>query len=392
MSLKDVLKDFPLSPGVYMFLDEKGEILYIGRATSLRRRVSNYFTKRIDNRIAEMVQTAYDLKYQETETVLDAIILEANLIKKFWPKYNVKDRDDRSFIYVVMPKADYPHPIIVRGRELKKFSAGQSKIFGPYQSYTLVRHALRIIRKIFPYSTCKPLSGKSCFDHQIGLCPGICIDAISKKDYQKNIRNIELLLSGKKTRLMSKLKKENPEQAVALSHFQEVSLLSSENGNGGGANRIEGYDISHLTGKETYGSMVVFTNGEPDTDQYRLFKVKEAPANDDLRSLQEVISRRLKHVEWPLPDIMLIDGGKPQIDYIYQNIINNGYAHITIVGISKLAGDALVFPPKTKDSIKMLAKSYKKTLLHVRDEAHRFGRKASRRNRSTRFNRLDKNR
>ncbi|KKU74055.1 MAG: Excinuclease UvrABC, endonuclease subunit [Candidatus Wolfebacteria bacterium GW2011_GWA1_47_6] len=138
--LSDHVKSFPDSSGVYRFLDAQGGILYIGRATSLRKRVSNYFTNRIDARIAEMVSLAADIRYEQTDTVLEAIILEANLIKKYWPKYNVKDKDNRSFLYIVIPKTDYPKPLVVRHRELEKFSAIKADIFGPYQSITLIKN------------------------------------------------------------------------------------------------------------------------------------------------------------------------------------------------------------------------------------------------------------
>src|SRR3989339_734525 len=187
------VKKLPLSSGVYMFLDKKGRVLYVGRAVSLKKRAINYFSKNLEPRLKEMVGLAKKIKYRKTETILEAIILEANLIKKHWPKYNVREKDNRSFIYIVIPKIDFPRPLIVRQREFQKFSP-RAKIFGPYQSLSLIKNALRIIRRIFPYSVCKVGSGKPCFDRQIGLCPGACVNKISKKDYQKNIDNIILLL------------------------------------------------------------------------------------------------------------------------------------------------------------------------------------------------------
>lgn len=384
--LSDHAKLFPDRPGVYRFLDAKGEILYIGRATSLRKRVANYFTKRIDARIAEMVSLARDVRYEQTDTVLEAIILEANLIKKHWPKYNVKDKDNRSFLYIVIPKADFPKPLVVRHRELEKFSAIKADIFGPYQSVTLVKNALKIIRRIFPYSTCSIGSGKPCFDYQIGLCPGACVGAISKADYQKNIKNIKLLLSGKKELLLKRLAKEYPEKAASLKHIQDVSLITRDElvREHSEAHRIEGYDISHLTGKETYGSMVVFTDGEADKEQYRLFAVKDVAASDDLHALEEVLTRRLRHDEWDMPDLVMIDGGRPQVDHI-AGVFRRKNITIPMVGISKYAGDALVFPLGTKQSVRALAESLKPVLLRVRDEAHRFAGRASRRKRDRRM-------
>src|SRR3989344_1163336 len=371
MNLTDQAKNLPLSPGVYIWLDKNNEILYIGRATSLRRRVLQYFRKDIDPRIGEMVSLANKIKFQETATVLEAIILEANLIKKHWPKYNVKDKDGRSFIYIVFPKTDFPKPIVVRGRELESFPASSAKIFGPYQSLTLVRWALKVIRRIFPYSTCT-FTGKPCFNYQTGTCPGVCVGAITKQDYQKNINNIILLLKGEKNKLLKKLTKENPAAALALKHFQDVTLITREEFGAGEQkfNRIEGYDISHFAGKEVYGSMVVFTNGQPDKSQYRLFKIKTV-TNNDLDALKEMMERRLKHTEWPKPDLILIDGGKPQVDYIFK-VTEQYQMAVPLLGISKLNGDRFVYPAGTKNVFKDLAETIKRTLQGVRDEAHRF--------------------
>ncbi len=384
-SLLKQAKKLPMKPGVYLFLDRFGKPLYIGRATFLKRRVLSYFNRPQDPRLSEMIDSAYRIKYYKTDNLLEAIILEANLIKKYWPKYNVKEKDDRSFIYIVIPKTSFPRPFIVRKRELQKFlPAGRqvlhAEIFGPYQSSSLIKNSLRIIRKIFPYSTCKVGSGKPCFDYQIGLCPGACVGKISKEDYQKNIENLILFLKGEKKKLLKKLKSENPLAILGLKHIQDVALISRDDALRGQFSRIEGYDISHLTGKETVGSMVVFTGNVIDKTQYRLFKIKKAPANDDLRALEEVITRRFNHPEWPRPDLILIDGGKPQIDYV-SKILKKRNIDIPLVGISKFGGDKLVFTPKIKSSLKGLIEATKGTLLKVREEAHRFALKTSRRQR-----------
>lgn len=372
LRLKDKIKTIPKKPGIYFWLDKKGTILYVGRASRLKDRLSQYLQKNISPRIAEMVAAAYDIRYEETETLLEAVILEAKNIKKYWPKYNIVDRDDRSFIYVVIPKASYAKPIIVRATDLKKFPSSQAKIFGPYQSFHLLQTALRLIRRVFPYSTCTPNSGRACFDYQIGLCPGACIGAISREDYRKNINNIILLLSGEKKRLTNRLKKENPDKIKALRHLQDVSLLSREGDLGEDkVNRIEGYDISHLSGKESYGSMVVFENGEAARSEYRLFKVKDAPAGDDERALSEVLLRRFRHPEWAAPDLIMIDGGSPQVSFI-SRIFKSNNIKVPLVGISKFSGDKLVFAAKTKKPLRDLADNIKGTLLKVREEAHRF--------------------
>lgn len=428
LNLTAKIKKFPLRPGVYQFIDKKGRVLYIGRAVNLRRRVLNYFQKNIDSRLREMVESANGVKFQKTENLLEAVILEANLIKKYWPKYNIREKDDKSFIYVVIPKADFPKPLVVRGRELEKFlprtkfNMGTSdirkktlmfgmsdvnapnigaRVFGPYQSLSVIQNALKIIRRVFPYSTCQPPEQKiknsrgricvaegqrpearysrACFYYQIGLCPGVCIGAISKSDYQKNIKNMILLLSGEKKKLLEKLRKENPEKAAVLKHIQDVALVS-ESEIKTSPIRIETYDISHLHGKETVGAMAVFAGGEPDKTQYRLFKIKGAKTHDDLSALKEMIERRFNHPEWRFPDLILVDGGRPQVNYVGK-FFESRKMNIPFVGISKFAGDKIVFPPKMKKSQKELISEMKPVLLKSRDEAHRFAISFSRRRR-----------
>ncbi|MBI4993955.1 GIY-YIG nuclease family protein [Candidatus Wolfebacteria bacterium] len=410
LKVKNFSKGIPSASGVYFFIGKKSEILYIGRATNLRRRVVQYFQKSLDPRIGEMVSLAKEIKFKKTKNLLEAIILEANLIKKHWPKYNVKDKDDRSFIYIVIPKnVDFPAPMIIRGHEIKNLTmsapclqAGRGRqklefenyhIFGPYQSLLLIKNALKIIRRIFPYSDCKGkftirVSGSEslsriftpCFNYQIGLCPGVCVGAISKKDYQKNINNIILLLKGERKKLIEKLKKENPDKAKALNHVQDVSLMSDfENMRVSKFKRIEGYDVSHLSGKETVGSMAVFSDGESDKSQYRKFIIKKA-GNNDLLALEEMISRRFNHKEWLMPDLILIDGGLPQIRHI-SKILKNINIEIPAVGISKFGDDKLVFKANIGKGIRESISQSKSVLLKLRDEAHRFAISFSRKKR-----------
>lgn len=365
-------KTAPSKPGVYFWRDQDGEVLYVGRAVNLKNRLGQYFQKRVERRIAEMVSQAKDLSWLETDSLLEAIILEAKYIKEYWPKYNVVDRDDRSFTYLVIPKSDYAKPLIVRGRDLKKFPPAKSKIFGPYQSRRLLATALRLVRPIFPWGNCTPLSGQPCFDYQIGLCPGSCLGKITPLEYRRNLDKLGLLLSGEKKQLLKRLAKENPEQAKALQQLQDVALLDREQDlTQPQPARIEGYDISHLSGQESYGSMVVFQGGEAIKEEYRLFKIKDAPAADDERALLEVLSRRLRHSEWPLPTLIMIDGGRPQISFLTRNLkaLNQ---QIPVVGISKLGGDRLVFPIGSSENFKEFSRQLKPTLLKVRDEAHRF--------------------
>lgn len=377
--LKTEISKAPNKSGVYLFYNSKGEVLYVGRALNLKNRLRNYLSVS-EPRIREMISQTSKISYTSTATFLEAIILEANLIKKYWPKYNIRERDDRSFLYVIIdPKAEFPRPVIVRGRLVKQISK-QVKVFGPFKSERLLRMALKIIRRIFPYSLCQPHQGYPCFDYQIGLCPGICIDKISSADYRKNIQNIILLLSGQKKRLLAKLKKENTEAWESLKNIEEAALISEEVYFNFPFLRVEAYDISHFQGKETYGAMSVLEEGRLAKDQYRLFKIKTAPASDDLRALNEVILRRLKHSEWPRPDLIVLDGGRPQLNFLVKSLASLKI-FIPLVGISKYQNDKLVFGPHLTKEMKELIEQAKNFLLLVRNEAHRFGLKASRRQR-----------
>lgn len=376
--MKKLPKNIPQKPGVYLFKDKKGNVLYVGRAVNLKNRLANYFTKNLDSRLKEMVLLASKIDYQLTDNLVEAIILEANLIKKYWPKYNIRERDNRSFVYLVIPKKDFASPLIVRGQELNKFPPEKAEIFGPYKSQSIINSALRILRRIFPYSTCKINSGKPCFDYQIGLCPGACIGKVSSTEYQKNIDNLILFLKGEKKALFKKLLKENPEKINALKHIQDVALISKEDYYlKTKIYRIEGYDISYFSGKTPYGSMVVFLNNKKSPKDYRVFKIKEAQPKNDLEALKEVIKRRLKHSEWRLPDLIVIDGGKPQIDYL-SKIFQESKINIPFVGVSKYQNDKIIFPKNTKKSLKNLIESQKDIILKVRNEAHRFAKKFSR--------------
>jgi len=381
MKLKEKIKKIPNSPGVYMFLDKNKNILYIGRAASLKNRLLSYFQKDLDPRIKEMISLANDIKVHKTSNLLEAIFLESALIKKFWPKYNIKDKDDKSAVYIVITEEEYPKILTLRGSDLNKILIKKTNIFGPYKSLSLIKTALRFLRKIFPYSLCKPNSENPCFDYQIGLCPGVCIGKISKKAYLKNIEKIRLILEGKMKKLIKQLEKNNPEKALVLKHIQDASLIDKKEEILGlrqiKFRRIEAYDISHFYGKETYGSMVVFEDNKIKKDQYRIFKIKGNYPHDDLRSLEEVILRRLNHKEWPYPDLILIDGGKPQLNFILKTF-EKYKIKIPVIGISKFSNDKIVFPSKIKRELKIAIESSKDVLLKLREEAHRFALKFSR--------------
>jgi excinuclease ABC subunit C len=411
------IKSLPTSPGVYIFKNKVGIILYVGKATSLRDRVGSYFnltpTLSLVRRggwerpIEISIDQVDDIGIKKTETVLEAYILEQELIKKWQPKFNVEGKDDRSFSYVIVTKEEFPQIIFLRKRELdqdKNIKLKTSKIYGPYISKKNIEIVLKILRKIFPYHQGKQKTEKGCLDFQIGLCPGPYAGAISKEDYAKNIRSIQMILAGKKKTLLNKLKKEMivhsekqefekagkiRNEIFALQHIQDVALISKNRDalkcvSTDIMMRIEGYDISNISGKSSVGSMVVFDNTnnvethfnasgqpnktsvQPNKSQYRKFKIKTVEGANDIASMQEVLSRRFSN-NWPMPNLIIIDGGQGHLTAVRQ-VLKNFHLEIPLLAIAKGSTrkklDRYIFGsvPEISDEI----------VEQVRDEAHRF--------------------
>ena len=387
--LKKIIAKLPKSPGVYKFHDRAGKIIYIGKATSLRDRVRSYFTGVHDRKTNSLVAEVSQIKFEKTDSVLEALILEANLIKNFQPKYNVKEKDDKSFSYFVITNEEFPRVLLIRKTELGKIKS--KKIFGPYVSRKQMKVALGTIQKIFPFHSRKEKSEKKCLDFQIGKCPGPYEGKISRQDYRKNIRGIESLLSGKKKNLLRVLEKEMKENAkkqnfekaaeirntiFALKHLQDTALLSEEMFQGPSSFssqriRIESYDISNIAGDYAVGSMVVFENERPEKTQYRKFKIRSVRGIDDVGMMKEVLQRRLRN-DWPKPSLILLDGGKGHLN-MAQKIINDWDLKIPIIAVAKgptrkkldvfASKNAFLFPNILSDP-KLISK--------IRDEAHRF--------------------
>lgn len=394
MKYQDVAKKkLSDTPGVYFFRGPRKKILYIGKATSLRDRVKSYFTKDIHTsrgpQIAKMIADAVSIDVVTTDSVLEALILEAHLIKKHQPKYNTKEKDDTSFNYILITDEDFPRVLLVRGRELLKGGADKKVprarvVAGPFPQGTLLRDAMKIIRKIFPFrDTCVPGNGKPCFNRQIGLCPGVCTGETPKAEYQKTIANLTLFLEGKKSALMKKLdremkayaKKQEFEKAhnakktiFTLRHIQDIALL--KNNQSGGASftgRIEAYDVAHISGKYLVGVMVVVLGGEPDKSEYRKFKIKTVAGADDTASLAEILRRRFGHPEWTYPRLIVIDGGIAQKSRA-QKVLKDLGLGIPVVSVVK---DERHRPREILGSKEHFRKREREILL-ANSEAHRF--------------------
>jgi len=450
----------PDEPGVYFYYDRADKLLYIGKATSLKNRVSSYFVKAHDNRISQLVSRIAKINYIVTPTVIEALVLEANQIKAKQPEFNILQRDDKSFLYLVITNEDFPKPLLMRGLELEhlginpfdaKLSAKAKKkflaVYGPYTSGYSLKKALDFIRKIIPWSDCEPPSaqiqnpplsplgkvgkrGRPCFYRHIKKCPGVCTGEISKSDYKKIIKKLMLFFEGKKGVLIKQLQKEMKvaaqdrrfEEAAqlrnnifALQHIQDVAFITREDIELPVAKlrdeslidlegRIEAYDISNISGTSAVGSMVVFEEGRPAKQHYRKFKIKTVEGANDVAMLEEMLRRRLKRATrivspparggargggrtriWDLPEIMVIDGGKPQVNRI-QRVLKELQIEIPIVGLAKgfdRKQDRLIFDRSNLELARVVVRG-KEVFQKARDEAHRFAVKYHRELRSKR--------
>ena len=403
----------PDKPGIYFFLGapkrsaggKKGrDILYIGKATSLRDRVRSYLSKDIfDMRgplVEKMVKEVDKIDWQVTDSVLEALILEAELIKKHQPKYNTKEKSDKSFNFVCVIKDKLPKVVIIRGSKLKNFSIRKSlsgKVFGPYTSGSQLHEALKIIRKIFPFLDDKSKNYIE-FYRQINLIP----DLNDHKLYLQNIKNIKLFLSGRKKQVFKNLKKEMHEyaklrefekageikrQLFALKHINDIALLKnagssifsplrpfpSEWDPRGFKNkktlvfRIEAYDIAHMSGKNMVGVMIVVEKGEPVKSGYKKFRIKTQAEANDTGALAEILERRFAHKEWGYPNLLVVDGGVAQIG-VAKSVLRKIGVKVPIVSVLK--DDR--HKPKAIMGGEEIASRYKSDILLANNEAHRF--------------------
>ena len=382
----------PDTPGVYFF--KRGlKTLYVGKAGSLRDRVRSYFSADVIEtrgpRIVDMVAKADRISFQKTDSVLEALLLEAELIKKLEPPYNTEGKDDKSFNYIVITNENFPRVLVVRQKDLNsKLEARSHKlktIFGPFPHGSLLKEALRIIRKIFPFrdNKCQPNQGKPCFNRQIGLCPGVCTGEITKEQYVKTIHRIKLFFGGKKTQILKNLELEmetvarirNFERAggikktlFALKHIQDISLIKTLNLKLTTFNyRIEAYDIAHISGKDAVGAMVVIEDGLPKKADYRKFKIRGGFGNNDSASLKELIDRRLKHDEWLMPGLFVADGGLAQ-KKVLEEALKTKSLSIPVVAVTKNKRHR----PEAILGDQALVKRYRRAILLANAEAHRF--------------------
>ncbi len=415
-NLIEIAKQMPTSPGVYQFIDEHGDILYVGKAKNLKSRIKSYFLKELGRgpAIDIMVEAAKDIRYIETDSEIEAVILEANLINRLKPKYNVRLRDDKSFLVVGITKPvkglqpgslaekdlsnKYSKIDLIRYKNID-LKDRKAEYFGPYPAGLLLKKSLHFLRKIFPYRDCSKTKfntyrkkGRPCIYGDIRVCTAPCVDWVSQQEYQKNINYLKSFLKGRKKDVIVDLDKRMGllskgrrfEQAAlirdklaALDHLKDVAIgLRDDVFNRSTLifKRIECYDISNISGKYAVGAMVVFENGKKAADEYRRFKIKytdELP--NDLAMLKEVLERRFKN-DWRLPDLIVIDGGENHLKVAIE-VTKKNVTPVPSVSIAKGAkrdknelhySDAFIakFVNNNKDLIDII--------VSARDEAHRF--------------------
>lgn len=399
--LKQKLKELPAAPGVYFHLNKDGEVIYVGKAAVLKNRVRQYFQKtEKDVKTAALVREIADVEWIVVDTEMDALFLENEKIKQYMPKWNILLRDGKNVTYVkITMQEEVPYLTFTRTPV-----DDRAEYIGPFYAKTTLEKALRTLRRIFPYYT-KPYTGKKTLDTDLGLTPGIEIKKTTPAEYKKNLKKLIRLMWGDGKGLVRDLERTMKRESAAgnyeaaaeardqlfglkelkkkivfsdkefldissdqaLSELQKILNLEKP------PRRIEGYDISHQSGENAVGSMVVFINGASARDKYRKFKLRRS-GKDDLKSLTEVLTRRLKHQEWDFPDLIVLDGGINQVRTIAPLVAPFG---IPVIGRDKSGDHSKSGEVKivTLDG-KMLRFSQNshvsRLIARIDEEAHRF--------------------
>ncbi|MCH2610598.1 MAG: excinuclease ABC subunit UvrC [Pirellulales bacterium] len=410
------VRNFPQSPGVYLFKDSAGRVIYIGKATNLRSRAGSYFLKAAieDARTAYWIHEVCDADFIECESEVDALLVESRLIKDIQPRHNKIQKDDKTFPYlVVTTREDYPRVEVTRDPPSKN-----AKLFGPFTSAGALNGAITVLQRIFKFRTCsldiqaddeKWKWYRPCLLASIQQCTAPCNLQISPDEYAKDIKRLKLVLDGQKTKLLRDMKTEMKEASEQLQFEKaarlrdEIHLLETLDRRGNledhaqpevfftdpkkglaGLKKalgleetprtIEGVDIAHLGGTETVASLVQFIDGLPFKPGYRRYKIRTVDGVDDFRSIHEVVARRFKRLTEQgdlFPDLLLIDGGKGQLSAAVAAFRELDISPPQMLSIAKK--EELLYRPGDPEPIKLSKHSYALRLLqYVRDESHRF--------------------
>jgi excinuclease ABC subunit C len=405
--VKQKLKELPTNPGVYRYYDREGRLIYIGKASVLKNRVKSYFLGAHDSKTEKLVSEITDIKWEITSSVIEAIILESNLIKRYKPKYNILSKDDKSFIQIALTKEEFPRFLAIRPTDKKRLDTPIQKYFGPYTNASSVKEILSIFRRIFTFRDCsknkfEKYSKKNihCLFYPIRLCPAPCAGKITQKDYANIVNQMMDFLEGRKKRVIGTLKKQMQtfsrmqmyEQAAiirnrifAFTHINDIALIKRERTLEQYNNipsRIEAYDISNIGKYYAVGSMIVFTGGEIDKNEYRKFKIhhksdtyqtqnstNNTEGQNDPAMIGQILDRRLNHQEWAYPDLILIDGGKGQLSAALK-VLKKHKLKIPVIAVAK--GPTRKGFQLFKNSLATKITLEKNFIESVRDEAHRF--------------------
>ncbi len=399
----------PSLPGIYIFEDAKGKPLYIGKSISLRSRIKQHYEGYLTNttKAANFIPQTKSIFIERVQSDIEAVILEANLIKSFQPKYNSAVKDGKSNVYIVFTDSPDTKFKITHSTDIREINLDNYKkqVFGPYTSVKTAETLLKICRSIFGFCN-RPLNPNqtACFNYHLGLCPGPCVGKISAASYRTHLGKIKKFLSGKFKFLEKRLgiqirqaaQKQNFEKAIVLRGqlFSLSHVLTSQNSSlllslsdandqllpeivrvvqhpllKNPPRRIECYDLAHHMGKQYVGSMVVFENCRANTAEYRHFNV-DLPDQSDPHAMKQIISRRFHHAEWGTPDLIILDGGVPQLSIASTVVPNN----IPVIALAKKRETIYFYSQENK--IVSLSLPLDNPVLNlfrsVRDEAHRF--------------------
>jgi excinuclease ABC subunit C len=410
------VKGFPATPGVYLMKDARGVVLYVGKAKNLRNRAGHYFTKAAaeDPRTAELVKLIADVDYLTAESEVDALLMEARLVKDIQPRFNVELKDDKTFPYLqIRMREEFPRVEFTRKPRRKGV-----KLYGPFTSAKTLRQAMQVLQRIFQFRTCtldirsddpKWRWFRPCLLHSIRQCTAPCNLRVTAEEYRKQIRALRLVMEGKKDRLLREMEREMEEASAEL-RFERAARLRDDIaalkalGQRGDAVRdlqpevfpidpkkglkglrkvlglpatprtVEGVDIAHLGGSDTVASLVNFIDGLPFKPGYRRYRIRTVEGVDDFASMREVVSRRFRRLqeqEEAYPDVFLIDGGKGQLNAALEALEALGIEPPCVIALAKREEE--IYRPGEEEPLKLSRHSSALRLLqYVRDEAHRF--------------------
>lgn len=394
--MREQVARLPDAPGVYFFRDKDGKTLYIGKAKSLKKRVQSYFGRLLDAKTEVMLEKASGISYRRTPSEAEAELLEAALIKEHRPAYNIGLKDDKSFPWVKISAGEFP--VVSLCRRKKGEAETAARYYGPYTNADLLRQALKVIRRVFGFRSCKRLPKEPCLYYRLRLCPAPCAGKISSGAYGEIIEEIGLFLESRYEELIAQLSR-RMQQASRLQEFEQaarirdqINALSAIGNTSGKAadfneledmrqllglerlpRRIEAFDISNIQGASACGSMVSFYNGEPDKNNYRRFRIKTVKGIDDFRMTAEVVSRRytrLAEEHLPFPDLILIDGGRQHL-LVALKELHRMHLDIPVVSIAKEREN--IYIEGRQEPLQLKADTPALNLIRrVRDEAHRF--------------------